>query len=156
MNVSPPNPTELFEQAARTFQSALEAGMSIQRETTKWFSQALGGLGSPQDWQARQQAVMEEGFSLARKNTDAAIQMMNENAKASLDLLDKAFQARLPESDSDSDAYTRAHEAWETAMGSLRKNTEMMVHANTRVVESWTQIAKIVLGDAAAPKPQSA
>jgi hypothetical protein len=67
--------------------------------------------------------------------------MMTENAKTSLELLEKAFQTRSVESDPD--GRVRSREMWETAMGSLRKNMEMMVQANARVIESWGGIVKI-------------
>lgn len=142
MSASPTNPSELFEQAARAFETAVQAGITTQREFAKWLTDAMGGLGSPEQWQNRSRAAADEAISMVRKNTDEAIQMMNENAKASLGLLEKAFQART--TDPDSDAETRIRESLETAMGSLRKNMEVIVHANARALESWSQITKIM------------
>ena len=148
MSASRINPNDLFEQAARMFDSAMQAGITVQRESTKWFTDSLGHLGSPQQWQAKGQAAADEAISLVRKNTDEAIKMMNENAKLSLELLEKAFQARAPKSDADAETVTR--ESFETAMGALRKNVELIVGANSRVLESWSQIGKIIL-DGGAP-----
>lgn len=152
MNVSPTNPNQLFEQAARMFEAAMQAGMTIQRESTKWFTETLGSLGSPQQWQAKSGAAADEAISLVRQNTAEAIQMLNENVKSSLELLDKAFQARLSEGGPDVESRTR--ESFETAIGSLRKNAEVMVHANSRVLESWSQIAKIMLDSANSKQAQ--
>lgn len=146
------NPNELFEQAARMFESALAAGITVQRESTKWFTEAMEGLGSPQQWQQRNSAVLEEAISAARKSADQALQTMNENAKASLDLLDKALGAGVP--DSSEEVENRSREALETAIGSFRKNMETVLHANTRAVEAWTQIAKAVMEQTAKKEPQ--
>ena len=69
---------------------------------------------------------------------------MNEQTKSSLDMLDKAMQARQGEAEVDR---ATVQEMWETAVGALRKDTEMMVQANARVISSWANIAKIMCGD---------
>lgn len=146
------NPNELFEQAAKMFESALSAGLTVQRESTRWFTEAMERIGSPQQWQSRNAAVLEEAVVTARKNADQALDTMNENAKASLDLLDKAFRAGKPESAADLES--RSREAMETAIGSFRKNMEAVLHANTRAVESWSQIARILMDQSAQKEAQ--
>ena len=141
MSTSTGSFNELFEQAARVFENALRAGITMKQETTKWFTETLRGMGSPQQWQARNEAAAEQATSTFQKNVDAGLQMMSENAKASLELLEKAFQARPAESDPDGRA--RSREMWETAVGSLRKKMEMMVQTNTRGIESWGKIVRI-------------
>jgi hypothetical protein len=133
--------TELFEQATRVFDNAMRAGMTMQQESTKWFTETLRGLSSPQQWQAKNQAAAEQAMSTFQKNVDAGLQMMNDNAKTSLELLEKAFQART--SDADPDGRVRTREMWESAMGALRKNMEMMVVSNARVIEAWGGIVRI-------------
>jgi hypothetical protein len=133
---------ELFEQAARVFENGLRAGTTMQQETTKWFAETLRAVGSAQQWQVRNQAAIEQAMSTFQKNVDAGLKMMNENAKTSLELLERAFDARPIEPDPDSHA--RSREMWETAMGALRKNMQMMVEANARVVESWGGIVRVV------------
>jgi hypothetical protein len=70
MNTSSASFTELFEQAARTFENTLKAGIAVQQESTKWFSDALRGLGAPQQWQSRNQAVMDQAFTPGWRNFD--------------------------------------------------------------------------------------
>jgi hypothetical protein len=134
----------MFEQAAKLFESAMQAGIKIQEQSAHSLSEMLGGFGSPQQWQQRTQAAVEEAMATAQKSFDEAIQAMNENAKASVDMLQKAFEARHGESASDTQARTR--EMWETAIGSLRRNTEVMLQANNRVMESWREMAGIMRG----------
>jgi hypothetical protein len=153
MCASPTNAGELFEQAAKMFENALQAGISVQRESSKWFNETLSAFRSPQQWQTRNRAVVDQAWSLVRKSTDDALETLNANAKASLDLLDKAFQSRMPESDSEAQA--RSREAFETAIGSLRRNTEVIVHANTRLLECWSRMAEIILGDSNNNQPKA-
>jgi hypothetical protein len=87
---------------------------------------------------------MNEIIASSQKNMDEAVQVMNENAKTSMDLLQKAFQTRPADS---TEAQSRTLEMWETSLGFLRRNTEAMLRANTRVVETWTEMAKKVNGE---------
>ena len=43
--VTPPNISELFEQSARLFENALKAGVAVQQDAAKWFTDTLRGLG---------------------------------------------------------------------------------------------------------------
>ncbi len=139
--------SKMFQQAAALFENAMEAGIKLQEQTTKSFSRMMSQLGSPETWQQRTQAAVEQTLSTAQQNLDETMRVMTENAKTSLDLLQEAFENRPGESGGDAETKTR--ELWETAMGSLRRNTEVMVQANNRVLESWKEIAKIMRGDAA-------
>jgi type I site-specific restriction endonuclease len=137
-----PKANEMFEQAAKLFETAIQAGIKMQEEAVHSLGDMMRGLGSPQQWQKQTQAALEQAFTAAQQNVDETIRMMNENAKTSLDLLQKAFDA----CQDGSPAETRAHarEMWETAIGSLRRNTEVMLQANNRVLESWREMAKLM------------
>jgi hypothetical protein len=135
---------ELFGQAARSFESAVQAGIKLQAESVKFLTDVLSEMGSPQKWQKKAQAVMSEMVNTSQNNIGEAIKVMNENAKTSLDVLQKAFQSQPNGTE---EAQSRTLEVWETTLGILRKNTEAVLRANTRVVEAWTEMAKKVNGE---------
>ena len=137
---STPTASDLFEQASRTFQSAVRSGIKLQEESTRWFTELIHQLGSPQEWQERTQAVMEDTIGLAQKNTEEAIRLMNQNAEAGMNLMRKALEAWQAESSSEAQSKTR--EAWEIALGAMHTNTEAIVQANTRNLERWADAAK--------------
>lgn len=137
---------ELFEQAAHLFETAVQSGIKMQEEAVRSLSAMMGGMGAPADWRKRTEKAGEKAMSVAQQNMDDAIRMMNENAKASLDLLQKAFDAKRDEAPTDSQA--RLREMWETTVGSLRRNTEVMLQANNRVLESWREMAGMMNGHA--------
>jgi hypothetical protein len=139
--------SELFEKSASLFENALKAGVTVQQDSAKWFADTLRGLGVSQQWPSKNKAALETALAAAKKNVNEGVQLMSENVKASLDLLDKAFQAR--HTDSEAENRDRAREMWEGAVASLRKNTETMVQANARVIESWASIARMMCGEAA-------
>lgn len=133
---------QLVEQAARMFQTALEAGIKIQEESAKALTGLMknGEAGPP--WQQRTRSVMDQSLACAKENMDAAIQVVNENTQVGLELLAKVFDAR--QTTTGADVQSRTKEAWETSVGSLRRNTELLVQVNRRVLESWQEVAKIV------------
>jgi len=135
-----PDASELFGQASRAFEAALKQGIKIQEESAKWMTDMMSDFGSPKKWQERTQAVMEEAVAAAQKNVDEAIRLMNQNAQTSIDLMQKAMEAR--QSESAADAQTTMREWWESLMGAMRTNTQAVLQANNRLVESWAGIAR--------------
>jgi len=140
MSTTTAGPNELFGQAIETFESAVRTGVKMQEEYTRWFTDMLSELGSPQEWQQKSQTIINESIQMAQKNFDEAIRVMNQNTKTGLELMQRAFEAR--QASSTSDAQNRTREIWETALGALRNNTEAVVQANSRMLETWTELAK--------------
>ena len=136
--------SELFGQAAKSFESAIQTGLKLQEESIKFLAEMLNDLGSPQKWQKKTQAVMNEVITTSQKNMDEAVQVMNENAKTSMELLQKTFETRPADV---KEAQSRTMEVWETTLSVLRRNTEAAARANTRLVEGWTEMAKKANGD---------
>jgi hypothetical protein len=118
MSTTTAGPNELFGQAIETFESAVRTGVKMQEEYT----------------------LINESIQMAQKNFDEAVRVMNQNTKTGLELMQRAFEAR--QASSTSDAQTRTREIWETALGALRNNTEAVVQANSRMLETWTELAK--------------
>lgn len=133
---------QLVEQATRMFQSAWDAGIKIQEESAKALTSLMKEGASAQQWQHRTRSVMDQSLACAKENMDAAIQVVNENTKIGLDLLAKAFEA--PQATTEADVKSRTHQAWETSVGSWRRNTDMLVQAHRRLLESWQEVAQIV------------
>ena len=131
----------LFGQTMEAFEAAMKTGAKIQEESMNRFTEMLGELGSPQNWQKRTQDAVEEGVNLARKNFDEWLHLMNENVKMSLEMLQKAAEARP--NDSPADAETRRNELWEAALRALRVNTQAVLQANSRMMEALSDLAKV-------------
>jgi hypothetical protein len=142
--------TEMFAEAAKLVQAAMDAGIKAQENLTQSMTQLIDGMGSAQAWQERVQTASDQMLSAAQKNMDSTISLINENTKSSLELLEKAFNSRQAETPEQ--LQEKARETWETAVGSLRRNAEVMVQANNRMLESWTQLAKVFGGDSPSPK----
>ena len=62
MNSTKGNVHDVFGQAARLFQNAIEAGVRVQEESAKSFSDMMGRLAAPVDWQQRTQATLDQAM----------------------------------------------------------------------------------------------
>ena len=131
---------KLFEQAVETFEAALKSGARIHEETVQRISELFSQTMSAEVWSQKSREMADQIIPSIRKNLDEAVTMMNTNAKASVDLLTKAFAAaqaqKLPE------AQDRTRELWETALTTWRTNTQAMINANTKMLETWSEMAK--------------
>ena len=130
---------EMFGQAAQFFQDAIQAGIKLQEQGTKSMTQLMSGLSSPQQWQESAQSTMTQLMKTTEKNMSEAIELMNQNTKSTMELLEKAFKAR--EAMGQGDGLVRIKEMWETAFGSFLRNSEVMLQANNRLLETWQKMA---------------
>jgi hypothetical protein len=138
------HPTELFSRASRSFEAAVQSGIRIQEESLKCVTEIINENCSPETWQKKTQTLITEMVSTSQKNVDDAVAVLNENTKTGLEFFQKAFEAAPADS---SEAQAKTVNLWETALGALRRNTDVMLKANSRIVEAWTEMAKKINGD---------
>ena len=115
MSTGTANYQELVEQSARLFENALKAGITVQQQSAKWFGETLRGMGAS-PWPSKGQAAIEQVMSAVQKQTDDTIRNMSDNAKSSMELLEKAFEIRQNGVAAESE--TRNREMWEAALNS--------------------------------------
>lgn len=145
MNPSDSQPGDLFRQAIETYQSAIKTGVKIQEESARRLTEMLRDAGSPLEWQKHLQAMANEAARTTQRNADESLRLMNQNAQMALNLMQKAFEARPTPPREATDAQD---DLWESALGALRTNTQVILQANARVLETWAQMAKEVTGRA--------
>jgi hypothetical protein len=131
--------SELFGQAARSFEAAIQTGLRLQEESLKCMTDMLSDIASPQNWQKKAQAKMSQIMAISQQSIEETIRVMNENAKTSMECLQKAFHSQPGEP---KEAQAKTMEMWETALGVVRRNTEAALRANRRAVETWAEISK--------------
>lgn len=141
-----PNVSEMFRQGVDTFEAAMKATAKMQEESARRFTDMLQEIGSPAQWQKRVQTLMTEAVSVTQNNLDQAVKVMNQNAAATMELFQKAIQTTPVQQGPDAEEKYR--ELWESALGTLRRNTETILQANSRVAESWADLARKVSGQA--------
>ncbi len=138
---------DLFRQGLETFEAAMRSAAKIQEESVRRYSEMFRDWGAPGQWQNRVQETIREAIGITQKNFDEALRVMNENAKTSLELFQKAV-ALGPMAQPGGAAEAKYHDLWESVLATLRSNTEVVLQANTRLTEAWAELAKKMGGQA--------
>jgi hypothetical protein len=128
------NVQEMFNQAAQLLRNAFETSIKMQEQSTRSLTEMIGGLSSPGQWQEKGEAAMKQMLQTTEENMNDTIQLITNNTRTGVELLEKAFSAQpsLPAGFDE----PRLREVWETAIGSFMRNAEVAVQANNRMVES--------------------
>ena len=128
---------ELFEQAMKNYEEALQAGLKLQQESAKWWMGLLSHTGSVQEWQATWNEVSSRTMSTFQKRMEENLKLVEHSSKNSLDLLKKAMDTASAETIPA--AQTKLEELWQASLEGLRSNAKAISDANAKWVESWMQ-----------------
>lgn len=132
--------SDLYSQAYETFESAIRLGCKMQEETANRVTEMLSTMGSPQEWQRRNKEMVEEFIPVAEKNLDETLKVMNQNAKSSMEMLEKAFESG--QSMDPAALQAKTQDLWETSLGMVRTNMQTMVQTNTRMMQTLAHAMK--------------
>ncbi len=138
---------ELFREGIRAWESVVDAGVKMQEEYGQWLRHMFCETGSLSEWYNKAQSAMTDSIGKIQENVDEATQLINQNAEACVKLVQKAMDSRQTESGVE--ARARIAEWWETALESMRTNTQAVLGANSRILSSWSDLARKVNGEAA-------
>jgi hypothetical protein len=141
------NSEELFRQATHAWQSAAQAGVKMQEECAQWVRQIFCESSTLTDWYEKGQKMMQEAIAQSQENVDEAIRLMNQQAEASVKLVQKALEVRDAESPADGPKKLAAW--WQAALETMRVNNQAVLKANSRILSTWSEMARKVNGDAA-------
>jgi len=132
---------DLFQQALGSFETALRTGMKLQEDSMRRCVEILRDVGSPLEWERTVPAKVGKAIAAMQQNVDQSVRFMNENADQTVNLMELALQMHRTNGDAkEEEAYF-----WTYALNAMRTNTEIIRQANTRVLESWGELAKEVL-----------
>jgi hypothetical protein len=138
---------DLFRQAMRAWETAAEAGVKMQDECSKWVRQMFCESSTLNAWYEKGQKVMSEAIAQSQENVDEAIRLMNQQAEASLKLIQKALEVR--DSEAPGDEPQKLTDWWQAALETMRTNNQAVLKANSRILNTWSEMARKVNGDAA-------
>jgi hypothetical protein len=148
MATSTQNGDDLFRQAICAWESAVESGVKMQEESSKWLREMMGKSNSLTEWYNKGQAMAGETIAKTQENIDEAIRVINQQAESSIMLMQKALDARQSEKSS-ADARVKFAEWWESAMESMRTGSQAMLTANSRILTTWSDLVRKINGETA-------
>jgi hypothetical protein len=131
--------TNLFDQAVQTFGDALKAGVKMQEEITRWWSDVME-QGPAQEWQKRSRAIVSETIPAAQKNAEEWMRVFEQNYRRSMDLFKKAMDTDQPTGVAELQSKTQ--ELWEASMEVIKDNAQAAAQANVKMMETFAEILK--------------
>jgi len=142
-----PKSDDLFRQAIRAWETAAEAGAKMQEECAKWVRQMYCESSTLSEWYEKGQTMVSEAIAKSQVNVDEAIQLMNQQAEDSLKLLQKALELR--DAEAPGEGPKKLTDWWQAALEAMRANNQAVLKANSRILSTWSEMARKVNGDAA-------
>ena len=129
---------DLFDEAFRTYEQALNTGIKIQEETVNLWKNVLCDTPTPTEMQKRLVAIVDEGFPTAKKRMDESLRSLEEQYKVGSDLMQKAVQAWQPGAVAESQ--NRIRDLWESSLTAIRNNAQSAVKTNQQILDFWTGV----------------
>src|SRR3974377_2459103 len=142
-----PKSEDLFRQAMRAWETAAEAGVKMQEECAKWVRQMFCESSTISDWYEKGQKMRSDAIARSQENVDEAIRLMNQQAEASLKLVQKALEVR--DAEPTGDGPSKRAGGGEAALDTMRINNQAVLKATSRILSTWSDMARKVNGDAA-------
>jgi hypothetical protein len=133
--------SNLFQQAMESFESALRAGMKLQEESTQRCVEILRDVGSPLEWERTVPSKVTRAIAAMQQNVDQSVRIMNESAQQTVDLMKLALHMHQ----ADCNGKSEDSHFWTYAVNAMQTNAQIICEANSRVLESWGELAKEVL-----------
>jgi hypothetical protein len=129
---------EVFHEAMRSYEKALKAGIQLQEESVKLWKDVLSKLSSPEELQAKLEAMTVEAFPKSRERVEDFAETFNRTSKQAIDLFGKTLS--VYQATSVTDAQRRVQDLMESSLGALRVNVHSALNTNAKIVASWKEI----------------
>ena len=129
---------EIFQEAMRSYEKALKAGIQLQEESVNLWKDLLTKLGSPEEFQAKLESMTVDAFPKAHKRMEEFVETFNRTSNQTIDLFEKTlgvYQATsVPE------AQRRVHDLIETSLTALRVNVHSALNTNAKMIADWKEL----------------
>lgn len=130
--------SKLFEEAVKSFDTAVKTGVQIQQDLTRVWTDALAKVDPMRGSDARTQAFMDQAIPTAQKSVEECLKLIDKATQSSLELMRKAISGGAIQSVPE--LKTRTQEVWEMSLNALKTNAQAMADANSRMLEAWMQL----------------
>jgi hypothetical protein len=127
----------VFDGAVETFNDAVKAGVKVQEEIGKWWSDALEQAGPTEQWQKKSKAVLDEAIPAAQKNAQEWLKLVDQNYKRSLGLFKKAWEVQPGDPAA---MREKSQQLWQESLELVRDNAQAVAQANVKLMEVWGRV----------------
>lgn len=131
---------EFVDQALKSYEQAWKTSARMQEESARCFSNLVSQTAGPQDWLKRVKALTDEFIPQTQKSLNEGLKVLEQNSRASVELLKKAVSAA--QATSPQEAQTRLLSLWESSLNTMRDTIVTATHSHQKAVESWMSCAR--------------
>ncbi|HYY29454.1 MAG TPA: hypothetical protein VE860_16025 [Chthoniobacterales bacterium] len=129
---------EFFQEALRSYEKALKAGIQVQEESVNLWKDLLSKLGSPADFQAKLESMTTDVFPKARERMEEFVETFTRMSNQTIDLFEKT--AGVYQATSVTDAQRRVQDLIESSLTAVRVNVHSALNTNAKIVASWKEL----------------
>jgi ribosomal 50S subunit-associated protein YjgA (DUF615 family) len=129
---------EVFQEAMRSYEKALKSGIQLQEESVNLWKDLLTKLGSPQELQAKLEAMTADAFPKARKRMEEFVETFNRTSNQTIDLFEKTLG--VYQATSVTDAQRRVQDLIESSLTAMRVNVHSALNTNAKIIASWKEL----------------
>jgi translation initiation factor 2 alpha subunit (eIF-2alpha) len=137
--------SEIFDQALKNYEQALRTGMKVQEDAGKCWTKLLNQAASPQDLQKQITSMANDVIPATQKSMEGCLDLLEQNSRASVDLLKKGLEAAQTTSFGESQG--KLIEFCEGSLKALKANAQAIADINTKAIDSWISVVKKVTVD---------
>jgi hypothetical protein len=132
--------SDVFDQALKNYEQALRTGVKLQEDAGKWWSRMVSQASSPQDLQKQINALANDAIPATQKTLEGYLDLLEQNSRASVDLLKKGMET--VQSTSLADSQNKVVEFCEGTLKSLKASAQTVVDVNSAAMDSWMGLVK--------------
>jgi ribosomal 50S subunit-associated protein YjgA (DUF615 family) len=129
---------KVFQEAMRSYEKALKSGIQLQEESVNLWKELFTKLGSPEELQAKLEAMTAATFPKARKRMEEFVETFNRTSNQTIDLFEKTLA--VYQATSVPDAQRRMHDLIESSLAALRVNVHSALNTNAKIIASWKEL----------------
>jgi ribosomal 50S subunit-associated protein YjgA (DUF615 family) len=129
---------ELFDEAIRSYEKALRAGIQVQEESANLWKGLLSKLGSPEEFQTKLESMRADNFPQARKRMEEFVGRFNRMSNQTIDLFEKTLG--VYEAASVAEAQRRVHDLIESSLTALRVTVHSALNTNAKIMTDWREL----------------
>lgn len=135
--------SDMADKAMKNYEQALRAGVKLQEEAVRCWTNVLNQTASPQDWQRRLTnltALTSEMMPMTQRRMEEMLELVEANSRAGAELMKKAVDAAQSPVPADSQA--KWMDFATSSLGAARCTAEAMTQIGTRAIDSWIDFVR--------------
>ena len=132
--------TNMFEQAADSFKTTIDAGLKMQQDAFKNMMGCFTGMDRFDDVRTRIESVTNETVGMIRKNAERTQKLFDEQVRTGTEMMNKSFDSMKNGKMANGNVSEQCRSAWKNGFEAMCSGIDAMAKANVQVVENWASL----------------